>query len=179
MAQTRDLFEKKRRPGRRGVVTGSNLSGPLVLAFSLALISSHGQAAVREAAQSSHGIKAYAGVIPASIVKGHPKGHQESTMHGGPPAAEGSYHIVLALFDEVSGVRIENALVSAKVSLPGHLNEQSLPLDAMTIAGVVTYGGYVTYAAPGAYTIDLTITPAPGGVPVQMKFIDDYVRAKP
>lgn len=46
----------------------------------------------------------YLGVLPAAIVRGHPKAHPETSMHDGAPGgAYHQYHVVVALFDARSG----------------------------------------------------------------------------
>jgi hypothetical protein len=45
-----------------------------------------------------HGIAIYYAVIPAEIIRGHPKEHPEATMHGGIPGSRYAYHVMVALF---------------------------------------------------------------------------------
>lgn len=106
----------------------------------------------------SDAIAAYLGVMPASIVQGHPVGHPEPLMHGGPPAGPYAEHIVVALFDDPSGKRIEDASVTATISGLGHTATTPITLEPMPIAGVITYGGYVTLPGPDTYSINLQIS---------------------
>lgn len=69
------------------------------------------------------GISVYIGLIPAEIVKGHRSGHPEAEMHGGPPNGPHAYHLIVALFDEDSANRIEDAKVAAMVSGLGHVGQ--------------------------------------------------------
>lgn len=108
-------------------------------------------------------VAAYLGVVPAEIVRGHPINHPEPGMHGGPPAGSHPYHIVVALFDEPSGQRIEDAEVTAHVSGLGHVGGTRIALEPMLIADVVTYGGFVTLPGTDRYTIDLVVS-RPGQV---------------
>lgn len=103
-------------------------------------------------------VAAYLGVMPAEIVGGHPQTHPEAKMHGGAPRNAHSEHIVIALFDDPSGIRIEDAKVKATVSGMGHVAITPMTLDPMLIAGVVTYGGYITFPGRDTYTIDLRIS---------------------
>ena len=48
--------------------------------------------------QTAAGMSAYIGVVPAKIVKGHPPGHPERSMHGGPPVKSNTYHLIVAGF---------------------------------------------------------------------------------
>ena len=119
-------------------------------------------------------VAAYLGVMPAEIVGGHPPTHPETRMHGGPPSNADSEHIVIALFDDPSGTRIEDAKVEATISGMGHVAVTPMTLDPMLIAGVVTYGGYSTFAGRDTYTIDLRISRP--GIPTitQISFVCDH-----
>jgi hypothetical protein len=66
--------------------------------------------------KTSGGLTAYIGMMPAEIVKGHPLGHPEQTMHGGAPQGHHEYHLVVAIFDAAGGARISNATVTARFS---------------------------------------------------------------
>ncbi|MFV1993143.1 MAG: hypothetical protein ACC635_04495 [Acidiferrobacterales bacterium] len=87
-----------------------------------------------------NGVDIYLGVLPAEIVRGHPKKHPESRMHGGVPAGT-LYHVILALFDAKTGDRIQDAKISAKVVGTAAV-EITKPLDPMSIAGARSYGNY-------------------------------------
>ena len=102
-------------------------------------------------------VGAYLGVMPATIVKGHPVGHPERDMHGGPPGGRHAHHIVIALFEEPSAKRIEDAEVVATVSGLGHVGGTPIALGPMLIAGVITYGGFVSLPGGDRYAIDLEI----------------------
>jgi hypothetical protein len=149
------------------------------LAAGLSMITLPSRADIQEPAKSSHGLIVYAGVMPGFIVKGHPQSHPEATMHGGPPFGSGSFHLVFAIFDEKTGARVEDARVSAKISLRGHLESQAISLDRMTIGDAVTYGGYVTYGSTGLHAIDVSIERPGLPEPVHVQFIDDYRKVKP
>ena len=60
------------------------------------------------------GIAIYFGVLPAEMIRGHPKAHPESQMHGGIPT-DLRYHLTVAIFDDTSSDRITNADVTVKV----------------------------------------------------------------
>lgn len=122
--------------------------------FALALASSalvapqlagpaRGQGAVDDTSRIVDGVLAYLGVIPAAMVKGHPKAHPEAAMHGGAPEGRGQKHLVLALFDAASGARIETAKVSVTVMGLGHVAGTRRDLDPMLIAGTVTWGTFI------------------------------------
>ena len=119
-------------------------------------------------------VAAYLGVMPAEIVGGHPQTHPETRMHGGPPLDADSENIVIALFDDPSGTRIEDAKVEATISGIGHIGVKPMTLDSMLIAGVVTYGGYNTFAGRGTYTIDLRISRPGISTITQISFVYDH-----
>jgi len=103
------------------------------------------------------GVAIYFGVMPAELVQGHPKGHPESTMHGGPQSRGGHRdHVVVALFDDSTGKRIEDAQVDADVMELGR-SSQWKRLEPMKIAGTVTYGNYFDFPTRDAYHILLKI----------------------
>lgn len=93
-----------------------------------------------------NGVAIYLGMLPAEMILGHPKPHTEAEMHGGVPAGNYQYHVMVVLFDNVSGKRITGAKVSARVqelSLAGTQKK----LEPMLIAGTVTYGNYFNMSA--------------------------------
>ena len=93
-----------------------------------------------------HGVAIYLGVFPAEMILGHPKPHVEAEMHGGVPAGQHQYHVVVALFDNATGKRITGARVKANVSEIG-LSRAQKKLEPMLIAGTVSYGNYFNMPA--------------------------------
>jgi len=106
--------------------------------------------------QVIEGVAIYLGVMPAQIVRGHDRGHVESKMHGGIPSSRDSEHVVVALFDNTSGKRIENAKVSAQVMELG-LGPEWKNLEPMRIAGTITYGNYFDMPQNDIYHIQVRI----------------------
>ena len=141
----------------------------LILGVSLALPAAvHAQ--VLDPFQKVDGLAMYLGVMPAQIVRGHPTGHTEAAMHGGPPHDPDTYHLVVALFDATSGTRIEDADVSAAVSGLGHVGMQRIRLEPMSIAATVTYGGFVRMPTRDRYTIGLEVLRR-GAAPAKADFV--------
>ena len=99
----------------------------------------------------------YLGVVPAQIVRGHPASHPEQTMHGGTPDGRHQYHILVAIFEQPSGVRVTDAEVTAKVSGEGHVGGRELDLEPMTIADAVTYGNFIALPGSDRYTIEVHV----------------------
>jgi hypothetical protein len=116
-----------------------------------------------------NGLTVDIGVIPAEIMKGHPKGHPEASAHGGPPTGQHEYHLVVAVFDAASGARITDAKVQARVSSLGLVGPQK-PLEAMAIAGTITYGNYFDLPEKGRYTIDIEIERPAGRVRMEFMY---------
>lgn len=118
----------------------------------------------------------YLGILPAAIVRGHPKTHAEGSMHGGTPGGMHQFHVVVAIFDTRSGVRIENASVKATISGLGHVGTKTIDLQPMTIAGTVTYGNFVTLPGTDRYDISVEITARGRQHPVRVSFQYQHTR---
>lgn len=148
----------------------------IALLLSLATIAApnFGHAEFVDPVVNANGLIIYAGVVPAAVVKLHPQSHAEATMHGGAPRGSNSFHYIIAIFDAKTGARVEEAEITATVSLPGHLESQSLRFDAMTIAGTVTYGAFVAYKSAGRHELVLNIKMRGAGEVIHAKFVDEY-----
>ena len=104
-----------------------------------------------------HGVAIYLGVLPAEMILGHPGPHVEAEMHGGVPAGQHQHHVVVALFDNVTGKRISGAKVSARVHEINLAGAQK-KLEPMLIAGTVSYGNYFNMPATNnPYRINVRI----------------------
>lgn len=142
-----------------------------VLAGVFAVPGGSASASVEESYRMRDGVAAYLGVLPAQAVRGHPPGHAERQMHGGPPSGPHDYHLIVALFDAATGARIGDAQVTAAVSGLGHVGKTRLRLDPMTIADSVTYGGYVTLPGRDRYGIEIEVVRAGQASPVRLEFV--------
>jgi len=118
----------------------------------------------------------YLGVLPAAMVRGHPKDHPEGGMHDGAPDGLHQYHIVVAIFDTRNGARIEEAKVTATVSGLGHVGTKTIELQPMAIAGTITYGNFVTLLGTDRYDIHLQISVPGRQHPVQVGFEYQHTR---
>ena len=99
------------------------------------------------------GVTVYLGVLPSEMIRGHPIGHPEASMHGGPSSSRGEHHVLISLFD-AEGTRLENMEAQARVGEVG-LSAVKKPLEPMQIAGTVTYGNFFSMPKPGPYSIEL------------------------
>ena len=91
--------------------------------------------------QTKDGLIAYIGVVPAAIVKGQAPGNSSPMMHAGVPRGRHEIHLVVAVFEANDGARVSDASVTAQVSALA-LGGPTKPMEAMDIAGTVTYGGF-------------------------------------
>jgi hypothetical protein len=87
------------------------------------------------------GLAVYYAVIPAELIRGHPKSHPEGAMHGGIPKRPHAHHVMVALFDAKSLDRIVDAEVTATVGEIGLAGERR-ELEPFTVADALTYGNY-------------------------------------
>lgn len=136
------------------------------------------------------GLMVYYGVVPAAIVRDHPATHAEAVMHRGVPSAGNEFHLVVAVFDSITGARISNANVTATVFGPGNVllygqsemrrwatqpltTVPAKPLEPMTIGQTVTYGGYFILPKSALYTFQFTIALPNRSRPVVVAFQHD------
>lgn len=128
--------------------------------------------AENQSRQIVDGMAVYVGVLPAEMIEGHPADHPEVTMHGGVPSRRHTYHVLVAIFDSVSGQRIADATVRARVSEFG-LGGIVQILEPMQIEGTITFGGFFDFPSRARYVIHLDIT-RPSTKPVTVDFSYDH-----
>lgn len=124
--------------------------------------------------QTVGGLAFYFGVVPAEIVKGPAPRSAERPMHGGVPKGPHEYHVVVAIFDATTGVRIADATITAQVSGLG-LAGTKKKLDPMEIANTITYGAFINLPGPDLYTVRLTVE-RPARAPTYLEFKYDHRR---
>ncbi len=148
----------------------------IVLLAGLAAVPALSAAATASKHKVVDGVAVYLGIVPAEIVRGHPREHPESEMHGGPPAGEHVYHLIIALFDEQTNKRISDARVSASISEINHPGPQRT-LEPMLIAGTVAYGNYFDLAGNGPYRIVVQIRRTGQPRVIEAEFVFKHARA--
>lgn len=149
----------------------------LAVAFMTALLTSHASAVSEdENYRVADDMAVYLGILPAAMVRDHPKEHPEASMHDGAPGGTHQYHIVVAIFDARSGARIENAAVTATVSGLGHFGTKTIELQPMAIAETITYGNFVTLLGTDRYDIHLQISLPGRRHPAQLSFEYQHTR---
>lgn len=119
------------------------------------------------------GLAVYLGVIPAEMIRDQAVDHAEAQMHGGPPRGRHQYHITIAVFDETSGERVEEAQVEARATAPGRA-PVTRRLEPMNIADTVTFGNYFNLDGDIAYRIQVTISRAGELQPVTVEFTHEH-----
>jgi uncharacterized protein involved in high-affinity Fe2+ transport len=119
------------------------------------------------------GLAVYLGVMPAELIVGHAKGHVEAEMHGGAPAGPHSYHVMVAIFDDASGQRITDAVVTARVAGVG-LAGRVETLEPMTVADALTYGAYFKLPGRDRYRVRIEIARPGTTRPVNVEFGYDH-----
>ena len=125
--------------------------------------------------KTAGGVTVYLGIVPAEIVKGLPSGSAtERPMHGRTPKGPHEYHVVAAVFDATSGVRVSDAVVTAEVSGLG-LSGAKKKLEPMQISGTTTYGGFFDLPGFDLYTVKLTVERSGAG-PAALQFKYDHRR---
>lgn len=144
--------------------------------FVLAVLGAFSQAGIADDSRRVvDGVEIYVGIVPAELVRAHPKEHTEGAMHGGlPKDARGQYHVMVALMDAKTGVRITNAQVKAVVSALGFAKGSSVPLELMNVAETITYGNYFYMTGEGPWQIDLDIRLPNGAPPITAHFLHKH-----
>lgn len=102
------------------------------------------------------GLAIYYAVLPAEMIRGHPKEHPEAVMHGGVPAGKHVHHLMIALFDGKSLERITDAQVTATVGEIG-LAQTKKQLEPFTVADALTYGNYFEFSNLATYTVAIEV----------------------
>jgi hypothetical protein len=120
------------------------------------------------------GVAVYYGLVPATIVKGHPPTHPEPSMHGGLPSGH-EFHLVIALFDAATSARIEDAKVTARIAPLGGAGA-SRALEPMQIAGTITYGAFFPLPLGDRYVISVTVERPGASHAISVDFSYDHQR---
>ena len=104
------------------------------------------------------GMAIYLGVMPAEVVRGHSTAQDDpQALHGGTPENAGSHHVVVALFDAKTRVRITDAHIQADIGDRSYNHGPAKPLVPMQIAGTTTYGNFFPMQGQDVWRIHLTI----------------------
>jgi hypothetical protein len=124
--------------------------------------------------RSADGLSVYLGVLPAAMVEPrHPAAHPEAEMHGGAPSGRHAYHVMVSVFDESTGERVEEIEVEAAVTPLGRATI-TRPLEPMTMAETVTFGNYFNLATSGLHQIRVTLSGQQAPQPTIVEFSYDH-----
>ena len=95
----------------------------------------------------------YLGVLPSELISLTLKEGE----HGGVPRGRGWHHVLIALFDTKTGQRITDAEATARVEDVARLHSAETSLEAMMIAGTVTFGNFFLMPGRDPYSIHVKI----------------------
>jgi len=131
---------------------------PIVLWITvLMIVSTNVPASHPQQYQVVSGIAIYLTIIPAEMLRGHPKEHPESEMHSQTRVEDSNqHHIMVSLFNAKTGERLKNTLVKAKISGVNYEGPVR-SLELMVLGGVQSYGNFFNMPLTGTYQVDLEI----------------------
>jgi hypothetical protein len=125
--------------------------------------------------QQLDGLVIYFAVIPAGFVLGHSAEYTGREMDGSTPEGRYVHHLLVALFDSTTGVRIANASVTAVVQGGHQRSEDYVELGPMTIGGAQAYGGLATLRPRDRYRIEIDVV-RPGTPAVRAIFYHQHLQ---
>lgn len=106
-----------------------------------AVIAQPVSAGVVDGVKTVDDLTVYLGVVPAAIVQGH-KAELATAVHGGLPRASiHNVHLVSAVFNKDSGLRIKPVQVRARFHGTNQ-NHWTVNLNPMMVNGKLTYGAF-------------------------------------
>jgi cytochrome c5 len=118
------------------------------------------------------GTTVYFGVVPADVIRDHPKEYPQS-VYGVVPLEPAQYYVTVALFDTPNGKRIDDAVVRARVSTAIGAGPEKA-LQPITIANSRSYGNYFTMGGTGPYKITVDVRRPSASNAIQAQF--EYTR---
>ena len=101
------------------------------------------------------GVVIYLGTMPGQILQDELQGQTDPAMHGGLPAGEHVYHVMVALFDQATGRRITDAQVAMDLADLADATEpiKHVRLEPMAIGAQLVYGNFVDLPGSGPYRL--------------------------
>ncbi len=107
--------------------------------------------------QLADGVLVYLGVMPTATMLEHKADYPGHFPNERVPTGKNVHHVMLALFDNLSGERITDADVDARIS-PLRLVGPKKHFHTMTEAGAPTYCAYFTLSPRDRYVIHVTVS---------------------
>jgi hypothetical protein len=152
----------------------THTSRTLALLLAAAVLAFAGPAASHvEGYRKADGLVVHLGVMPAQLVRGSPPRHAEERMHGAVPRGAGVRHVMVAVFDEATGERLEDLRIEAEVASLGRPGPRRA-LEAIAFADAVTYCNYFTLGVRGQHRIRLWIQRPERPEPIMVEFRYDH-----
>lgn len=122
------------------------------------------------------GMAIYIGIVPAEMLEGH----NASKMHGGVPKGNIRFHLSVAIFNEKTGERLNNAQIKAQIfTVPEKTGFKEL--EPMEYGKALLYGNYFSLNALGPYLIQLHIEhkKLPKAIDVEFHYQTAYAQLPP
>lgn len=150
----------------------------LMAMLSLLIVATAGRAMADDLNQvfvRADGLVVYFAVVPAAFALGHPVDHTGRDMHRNGPDGRYVHHLMVAVFDSVTGVRITNANVTAVVQGAPKPSDGRVRLESMAVGGAQAYGGLATLPPRHRYRIEIEVV-RPGAAPVRATFMHQHLQ---
>lgn len=145
----------------------------IAFSIALALLVLTASCAEQHAPRNSQvvdGVAIHLGVVPSRNDRGDPGRHAEPTMHSAVPATGRSDHVVVALFEDSTGKRIEDAQVIGSITEIA-MGSDRKTFQRMRVNGTITYGSYMFNMSPGRdYHLKLWIRRPGNQKPIEATF---------
>jgi hypothetical protein len=125
------------------------------------------------------GLVIYFAAIPAAFVLAHPAEHTGRQMHADEPDGRYVHHLIVALFDSKTGVRIADASVMAVIRGGVSPSEARIDLGPMAIAGAPAYGGFADLPPRDRYRIEIEVVRPGGGATLRTVFWHQHLQPQP
>jgi hypothetical protein len=146
----------------------------------LVLAATPGRAmALHETVQQADGLAIYFMVIPAAFARSHPPDHTGRDMPGTAPKDQYSHHIIVALFDSTTGMRITDARVVAVIQGGRQSSATRIELEPMTISGAQAYGGFANLPPRDRYRFEIEVVRPADGTMVRAVFSHQHLQPQP
>lgn len=149
---------------------------PLIALLSLLIVATAGSAVADDMESvRADGLVVYFAVVPAAFALGHPADHTGREMHRDAPDGRYVYHLMVAVFDSATGVRITNANVTAVVQGDRRPADSRIRLESMTVGGAQAYGGLATLPPRHRYRVEIEVV-RPDAAPVRATFTHQHLQ---
>lgn len=125
--------------------------------------------------EQADGLAIFFVVVPAAFALVHPPQHTGRGMHGDVPEGRYVHHLLVAVFDSATGMRITNAKVTAVVQGGLQPSATRIELEAMVVGGGQAYGGFASLPPRDRYRIEIEVA-RPGVAPVRAVFSHQHLQ---